>query len=82
MVVDSKKDQHQIRSFYSSSVILITGGTGFLGKVLVEKLLRTFDPKKIFLLVRKKNSTSAKERLKVMFDDPVNEKIKRKTSGR
>lgn len=29
-----------IRDFYHDKVILLTGGTGFLGQIYVEKLLR------------------------------------------
>lgn len=42
---------------------MITGATGFLGSVLVEKLLRCFGIKKMFLLIRSKNNESAKERI-------------------
>jgi fatty acyl-CoA reductase len=63
---------HPIRDFYASTTILITGGTGFLGKALLEKLLRTFRAKKIILFVRRKSKLSANERLAAMFDDLVN----------
>uniref|UniRef100_A0A915KWH3 Fatty acyl-CoA reductase n=1 Tax=Romanomermis culicivorax TaxID=13658 RepID=A0A915KWH3_ROMCU len=56
----------EISDFYDQRSILITGSTGFLGKVLVEKLLRSVPSlKRVFLLIRPcpKNSTSAKHRL-------------------
>lgn len=52
-----------IEKFYSGSTVLVTGATGFLGTVLVEKLLRCFDVKKIYLMIRSKNGISVDERL-------------------
>ncbi|KAF5207250.1 Fatty acyl-coa reductase [Thalictrum thalictroides] len=47
------------------NVFLITGATGFLAKVLVEKILRTVpDVGKIYLLIRAKDKDVAMERLK------------------
>lgn len=44
-----------IAQFYSGKSILITGATGFMGKVLVEKLLRDCSEVKcIYILVRMK----------------------------
>ena len=46
-------DSSQIVEFYDGAVLLVTGITGYTGKVLLEKLLRTC-PKisKVFVLVR------------------------------
>lgn len=44
-----------IAQFYSEKSIFITGATGFMGKVLVEKLLRDCKQVKlIYILVRMK----------------------------
>lgn len=51
--------------------MLITGGTGFLGKVLVEKLLRIFRVKKIYLLIRMKNNMNVEDRLEHFFKETV-----------
>lgn len=52
--------------------ILITGGSGFLGKVLIEKILRkTPDVKKIYLLIRAKKGKEPKERIHDIFSSPV-----------
>ncbi|RAL43200.1 hypothetical protein DM860_009982 [Cuscuta australis] len=49
--------------FLAGKSILITGATGFLAKVLVEKILRTQpDIKKLFLLIRASDSESARKR--------------------
>lgn len=52
--------------------IFITGGSGFLGKVLIEKLLRVCpDVKKIYLLLRTKKGKDPKQRLLDMFSNIV-----------
>lgn len=60
-----------ISRFYKDAVIFITGGTGFLGKILVEKLLRSFVVKRIYLLVRVKNNLTVNERLAQFFEESV-----------
>ena len=48
---------------YSNEVILLTGATGFLGKVLLESLLFHFKPKVIYVLIRD-NAMNRFEKLK------------------
>ncbi|CAH9093404.1 unnamed protein product [Cuscuta europaea] len=56
--------------FLVGKSILITGATGFLAKVLVEKILRTQpDIKKLYLLIRANDSVSAIERFKTEVID-------------
>lgn len=64
-------DRTSVINFYKGSVVLITGGTGFIGKVLIEKLLRCFEVKKIYLLVRERKQTSAADRLKEILQEPL-----------
>ncbi|XP_062558329.1 fatty acyl-CoA reductase wat-like [Armigeres subalbatus] len=58
-------------NLYKDSVVLISGGTGFIGKVLIEKLLRSFNVKKIYLLLREKQNVKFKTRLKEIFREPI-----------
>ena len=60
-----------IEEFYKDSTILVSGPNGFLGSVLVEKLLRCFDVKKVFLLIRTKNNESIKERMENFLNRDV-----------
>lgn len=52
-----------IRAFYAGSTVLVTGGNGFLGKAIIEKLLRTCtDIKSIYTLLRDKKGVSCEDR--------------------
>ncbi|CAN6357907.1 unnamed protein product [Urochloa humidicola] len=57
-------DTVAVASYFKGKSILITGSTGFLGKILLEKILRVQpDVKKIFLLVRAADMVAAEERV-------------------
>lgn len=60
-----------IKDFYRNATILITGGTGFVGKVLIQKLLRTFQLRKIYMLIRCKNNMTVEQRLEQYFNESV-----------
>ncbi|KAI4313531.1 hypothetical protein L6164_026504 [Bauhinia variegata] len=53
-----------VKSFLKGKTILVTGATGFLGKIFVEKILRDQpDVKKLYILLRASNPCSATERM-------------------
>lgn len=59
---------NRVQLCYKDKTLLISGGTGFMGKVLIEKILRTCPSvKKIYVLVRSKKGKNPQERLKEMF---------------
>ncbi|XP_037955085.1 putative fatty acyl-CoA reductase CG5065 [Teleopsis dalmanni] len=66
----------QIAEWYAGKNILITGATGFMGKVLVEKLLRSC-PKlnKLYLLIRHKKGVDAFIRKEQYFKSIVFKKL-------
>ena len=65
-------DLPTIPEFYTDQEIFVTGGTGFMGKVLVEKLLRSCPKiKAIYVLMRSKKGKSIEERLKIITDLPL-----------
>lgn len=68
-----------VEEAFESKTILITGGTGFIGKVLVEKLLRSCKGiEKIFILVRVKNSKSVNERFETYKSSEIFDVLRRK----
>jgi len=53
----------QLEQFYENSEIFVTGGSGVVGKALIEKLLRSCNVKRIYVLLRSKKQLSAEQRL-------------------
>ena len=52
-----------LREAYRGKVILLTGGTGFLGTALVEKILRSLpELGRLYLVVRRSREKSAAAR--------------------
>ena len=70
--LERNPDWPSINDYYTRKNIFLTGVTGFLGKCLVEKLLREIpDIGRIFVLVRPNRGKSAAERLKETFSSKV-----------
>ena len=76
MIIDPAKS---IPAFYAGQSILLTGPTGFLGKVFIEKILRSCpDVREIFLLMRSKTESNINERLEKILNLPVSWMYKEK----
>ncbi|PNF40527.1 hypothetical protein B7P43_G08166 [Cryptotermes secundus] len=61
-----------IPEFFQAKNIFVTGGTGFIGKVLLEKILRSCpDVGNIYILLRSKRGKDLKERLTDLTNLPV-----------
>lgn len=69
-----------IVEFYSGKTVFITGATGFMGKVLVEKLLRSTNVKTIYLLIRPKKGVQTELRLKTLMESSVFDRIRKSSS--
>lgn len=70
----------QVRAFYANKDVFITGGTGFLGKVLIEKMLRSCpDIHRIFVLIRPKKGQSPADRLEAFTKDQVFDRLRKET---
>ncbi|XP_059061285.1 fatty acyl-CoA reductase 1-like [Achroia grisella] len=67
-----KGDNMRIPQFYAGRSVLITGATGFMGKVLVERLLTTCpDIGRLYLLMRTKRDADPNQRLQQLKDSAV-----------
>jgi alcohol-forming fatty acyl-CoA reductase len=53
-----------IKEFYKDKTIFLTGATGFLGKVVLEKFFRSLqEVRRIFILVRPKRGVQIMDRV-------------------
>ncbi|XP_043483087.1 putative fatty acyl-CoA reductase CG5065 [Leptopilina heterotoma] len=67
----------RIAEVFKGREILLTGGTGFLGKVIIEKFLRCLpEIEQIYLLVRPKKGKDPKHRLDDIFNSALFEKVR------
>jgi alcohol-forming fatty acyl-CoA reductase len=60
-----------IAETFMDGTVFVTGSTGFLGKVLTEKLLRSCSLKKIALLVRSKKGVDSAQRVTEIYNQSV-----------
>lgn len=65
----------KMQEFYKGKSIFITGASGFMGKVLIEKLLYSCsEVKQIMILVRAKRGKSAAQRVQEFSSLPVSDR--------
>ena len=66
-----------VSRFYQNKSVFITGATGFMGKVLMHKLLVSCPMlDKIYILIRSKRGMDPQDRLQTLFRSPIFESIK------
>lgn len=66
-----------IPDFYAGRTVFITGATGFMGKVLVEKLLRSCPAiKTIYILVRPKKGSTPHQRVEDLLKSKLFDKVR------
>ncbi|XP_015367357.1 PREDICTED: putative fatty acyl-CoA reductase CG5065 [Diuraphis noxia] len=71
-------DFSEIQSFYNGMTVFLTGATGFVGKLILEKLIRTCSGvKQVYVLIREKKGKTTEDRFKELFNDPVFELMKK-----
>lgn len=69
---DSGSDRQTMAEFYANKGVFVTGGTGFLGCVLIEALLSaTPDIGNIYVLVRGKRGDNPEKRIKKLLSKQV-----------
>uniref|UniRef100_A0A8D8YXS6 Fatty acyl-CoA reductase n=1 Tax=Cacopsylla melanoneura TaxID=428564 RepID=A0A8D8YXS6_9HEMI len=62
----------RVAETFTGKTIFMTGATGFLGKVLLEKILRKSpNVKRIYILMRQKKGKNAKQRIEELFTSPL-----------
>nr|QGV11515.1 FAR3 [Tetrastichus brontispae] len=66
-----------VEAFYDDAIILVTGATGFLGKALLEKLLRSCSRvSEIFVIIRPKRGRSIEQRFTELVENPVFDRLR------
>ncbi|XP_050316023.1 putative fatty acyl-CoA reductase CG5065 [Anthonomus grandis grandis] len=71
-----------IPKWYAGQHIFVTGATGFMGKVLVEKLLRSCPGvSTIYIIIRHKKGRTTAQRLEDFLNSPVFDKLRDKPNG-
>lgn len=60
-----------IAESFRHGTVLVTGSTGFLGKILIEKLLRSCLDTNIAILVRSKKGSDAHKRVADIYNQTV-----------
>lgn len=80
-VLNVSKDGSKIVEFYKDKCVFVTGASGFLGKILVEKLLRACeDLQTIYILIRDKKGKDIHTRMDEIYNDVVSEIVTRSES--
>lgn len=67
--------ESSIRDFYKNKSVFITGASGLVGQICMEKLLRCCEVKKIYLLIRNKKDQTWQQRIEKMCEDEVRTKF-------
>uniref|UniRef100_A0A182IX84 Fatty acyl-CoA reductase n=1 Tax=Anopheles atroparvus TaxID=41427 RepID=A0A182IX84_ANOAO len=71
----------KVIEFYQDTVVMITGASGFLGKVLLEKLLRCLEARKVYVLIRRKRDYSAQMRLEQILKSVLFDRVRSETKA-
>ena len=58
---------YSVKSHFNGSTVLLTGASGYIGSLVLEKLLRTTQPKRVYVLLRPKHGICPSSRLLKMF---------------
>lgn len=67
-----------VTEWYKNKSIFITGGSGFMGKVMIEKLFYSCpEIKNIYILIRSKRGKSPEQRIEDMWKLPMFERVRK-----
>ncbi|XP_066257718.1 fatty acyl-CoA reductase wat-like [Euwallacea similis] len=74
--MEKVQGKSEIQEFYKGTNVFVTGGTGFMGKILIEKLLRDTEIETIYVLIREKKGKTPHMRIDSLFDDVIFDRVK------
>lgn len=80
--VPDTDETSKVARFYDDRSVFITGGTGFIGKALVEKLIRSCNIRCVYLLVREKRNKTTSERLVELLNSKIFMRLYAQKNGR
>lgn len=79
---DERGASPAMADFYAGKSVFLTGGSGFLGRLVVEMLLRTCpDIGNVYLVVRAKKGVRPEDRLKALVDVPLFDRLRAERPG-
>ncbi len=71
-IVPKSEKGTPVQEFYRDATVFVTGGTGFLGLVLIEKLLRSCPHlNRVYILMRTKRDKTPQQRFEEIVQNPV-----------
>ncbi|KAK5638686.1 hypothetical protein RI129_012981 [Pyrocoelia pectoralis] len=77
-MINQNVEPSLIKQYIEAVTVFVTGATGYLGKLLVEKLLRSCPGiRKIYVLIRDKPNQPCEERFKAFFESALFDRLKR-----
>ncbi|XP_033211429.1 fatty acyl-CoA reductase wat-like [Belonocnema kinseyi] len=77
MANKKSKTMTAVQNFYAHQSIFITGGTGFFGTILIEKLLRCCSElSAIYMIIRPKRGQDIQSRLETIFSEPIFDRLR------
>jgi len=64
MTTEKSSQRSEVREFYKGKTVLISGATGFVGKILLEKILRSCSEiKRVYLMIRPRPNMTLMQRV-------------------
>lgn len=80
---DNKQSAKRLAQFYANKNILITGATGFIGKVCLVKIIRSLgDCGQVYVMLRSKKGLTPQQRFdKMLNEEPFHAKSPARDSG-
>ncbi|XP_022128112.2 fatty acyl-CoA reductase wat [Pieris rapae] len=78
MIDEPHLEDSQIQKMFAGASVFITGGTGFLGKLFIDKLLRSSPGlRKLYVLVRAKKNKEPIKRLEEQLNDVLYDRLRK-----